>query len=79
MKQAGEGILPGFQSQDRLPKKSKTEASEVPQKGLMSAKCFFLKKKRFQALHLLVGQTSSYSAKMLHGESYYVIGSIQRE
>ena len=40
-----EGIHPGFETQGRRHQKSKTGLSLAPQKGLMSSKKFFLKKK----------------------------------
>ena len=41
-----QGIHPGFETQGRRYQKSKTGVSVAPQKGLMSFKIFFLKKKK---------------------------------
>ena len=38
MKHASEGIYPGFETQDRRHKKTKTEVPVAQQRGLMSSK-----------------------------------------
>ena len=49
------GIHPGFETQGRRHKKSKTGVSVAPQKGLMSSKNFF--KKEDKIITKIIGQS----------------------